>query len=407
VAVSMRDTADRSLVRFTISHTYADDNPTGTASDLYTVKMTATDDDSGITTITDRARVDDVTPVVTVAPVAATTENVAITMAARFTDVGKADTHTAVVDWGDGTAPQAVAVVQATGSGTLSETHTYGDNGIYTITVKVTDDDTVTGTGTGTVQVDNTVPTVAIDEGATFVFDGVKTLLGRQDEAIPFKGSVIDPGSDDITITWAFGDSLTNVTTNLVNPPATDPPLSASIQPRSFLVGNNHPYTRPCLYRSTLSARDDDGGVAASDGIDVVVLASAHRWESLGFWKNQYRGKSSIDAADLACYLRIVSHLSTVFGTGDPVPLATSAQATDVLFKEPDTDRSLLDRELLETWLNVANLTTPFNVERNQPPKTAAAVLAEAESVRNNPASTTKQIHDATDAVKDLKRFGL
>lgn len=47
------------------------------------------------------------------------------------------DTHTAMIDWGDGSAPEAVAVSQGAGSGSLTATHVYGDNGAYTVTVTV------------------------------------------------------------------------------------------------------------------------------------------------------------------------------------------------------------------------------------------------------------------------------
>jgi len=57
---------------------------------------------------------------------------------ATFTDAGSADTHTATIDWGDGIAPEAGVVDQT--PGTVSGSHIYGDNGIYTVAVAVSDD---------------------------------------------------------------------------------------------------------------------------------------------------------------------------------------------------------------------------------------------------------------------------
>lgn len=408
-ATVVRDTSDPTLLRFTASHTYVDDNPTATPSDLSTVTLFAADDDTGTATVTDQVRVADVAPVVTVDPIAATTENVGITVKASFTDVGVADTHSAVVDWGDGTTPQTVTLTEQGGKGSLTATHIYGDNGTFTVKVTVTDDDTLTGTASTTVTVTNTIPTVGINRSATTSFHGIPTVVGTQNVAVPFSGPVADPGSDDIRVTWAFGDSLTDVVTNLVNPPATDPTVSPSVQPRSFISSVTHAYSAPCLYKATLSAVDDDGGAAQPDSVDVVILAAAHRWEVNGFWKNSYAGQSTISAADLACYLRVVAHTSEVFGAGDPVALATSANASAILFKTTGTSAELFDRDLLVAWLNIANgalpLTTPLDFDGDgKPDRTVAAVIADAERVRLNGASTNAQIDAARKTITDLQK---
>ena len=59
-----------------------------------------------------------------------------------FIDDGILDTHLATIDWGDGTAAQNAVVFFANGSGALGGTHIYADDGLYTVTVAVTDDDT-------------------------------------------------------------------------------------------------------------------------------------------------------------------------------------------------------------------------------------------------------------------------
>ena len=63
---------------------------------------------------------------------------------ATFSDAGANDTHTAQIDWGDGTAIMAGDV----GTGTVSGSHAYGAPGTYTVTVTVTDDDTGAGLDT-------------------------------------------------------------------------------------------------------------------------------------------------------------------------------------------------------------------------------------------------------------------
>lgn len=408
-ATVVRDAADPTLWHFSASHTFVDDDPTTSPSDLYTITLLASDDDTGTATATEQIRVADLAPVVTVDPISATTENVAITMTSTFTDAGVADTHSAVVDWGDGTAPQNLTITAQPGAGSVTASHTYGDNGTFTVRVTVTDDDSLSGSGVTTVTVNNTAPTVAINRSSTTSFDGVPTVVGTKNLAVPFSGLITDPGSDDIAVRWVFGDNTTSNTTSLVNPPSTDPAVSPSIQPRSFTSAVTHAYTSPCLYKATLSAIDDDGGSASPDNVDVVILAAAHRWETNGSWKNSYDGKSSISAADLACYLRIVGHTSEVFGVGDPVALASSADARLILFKNTGTSAELFDRELLVAWLNVANgalpLTTPLDFDGDgQPDRTVAETIADAEHVRLNPASTNAQIDAARKTISDLRK---
>lgn len=67
----------------------------------------------------------------------------AITLSGTFTDVGTLDTHSAVIDWGDGNTSSA-SVVQGSGFGSLSGSHVYASGGVYQITVTLTDDDTGT-----------------------------------------------------------------------------------------------------------------------------------------------------------------------------------------------------------------------------------------------------------------------
>ena len=64
--------------------------------------------------------------------------NTSINVSAGFTDADTDDTHTATIDWGDGTSSTG-AVTEANGSGTVGGGHAYSAAGVYTVSVTVTD----------------------------------------------------------------------------------------------------------------------------------------------------------------------------------------------------------------------------------------------------------------------------
>jgi hypothetical protein len=134
---------------FSIMHQYLDDNPTATPLDNYTIHVTLTDDDGLTDEDSTVITVENVDPVIVDFVSDATFEDKGkegepVNILANFTDVGTQDTHTAVVDWGDGSPLENVTVNQGAGFGTVTGSHAYAAGGIYTITVLLTDDDTGT-----------------------------------------------------------------------------------------------------------------------------------------------------------------------------------------------------------------------------------------------------------------------
>ena len=202
------------------THVYADDG-------IYTITVAVTDDDGGTDSDTRTVTVNNVAPVVDAGGDQTIDEGSAATLAASFVDPG-ADTHTVVVDWGDGSA---------TGS-SLDDTHVYADDGIYTITVAVTDDDGGTDSDTRTVTVNNVAPVV--DAGGDQTID--------EGSAATLAASFVDPGADTHTVVVDWGDGS-----------ATGSSLD-----------DTHVYADDGIYTITVAVTDDDGGTD-SDTRTVTV----------------------------------------------------------------------------------------------------------------------------------------
>jgi PKD repeat protein len=117
---------------FNESHAYADDNPTATPTDVYTVTLTLVDDNGGTAVHMTNLTIYNVAPVVDAGTDMAVNTGTAVTFNGSFSDIGIEETHTIEWDFGDGN----------TASGTLTPEHTYTDSGVYTATLTVTDDDT-------------------------------------------------------------------------------------------------------------------------------------------------------------------------------------------------------------------------------------------------------------------------
>lgn len=204
------------------AHAYGDNG-------VYTVSLTITDDDGSQDTVSHNVTILNVAPTVEAGPDQLVNEGDVVSFSGSFTDPGWLDTHTYTWDFGDG----------GTTSGTLTPTHTYCDNGIYTVTLTVTDDDGGVDMDTLTVTVNNVPPTVNAGPDQE-VFAG---------DTVQFNDSFTDPGTcDSHTISWDFGDG--NTASGTLNP--------------------SHVYYDAGTYTVTLIVTDDDGGVG-SDTLEIVV----------------------------------------------------------------------------------------------------------------------------------------
>jgi uncharacterized delta-60 repeat protein len=178
---------------FTASHQYLDDNPTGTASDVYAVSLSLTDDDTGtaapaVTTVT----VNNVAPVV--GPIGGPAVGVrgqSVNFSGSFTDVGTLDTHTVSWDFGDGTI---TPFVPSTTPGALAPSHTYANAGIYPVKLTVRDDDTGEGFATRSM----TIAIAALQPAVCGC--GTDVVIGGTEAADVILVSPADGGAVSVTI---------------------------------------------------------------------------------------------------------------------------------------------------------------------------------------------------------------
>ena len=314
-------------------------------------------------------------------------EGQSASVSALISDPGIVDTHTAVIDWDDGT--QTVGISRAELAAGVN--HVYGDNAIYNVTITVTDDDGGVGVDVVEARVGNTAPAATINTDGAIVFPGGSYFVVEAGLEIPVSADGSDPGSDDLTFSWTVPDANTYFN----NGASADPVKSPSgVFPFNASDSIDALYNAPGLEVLGLVLSDDDGGSDVA-GVGVIVTGTADSTEGSGWWKHQYSGNGStqIDTATAEGYLEIVNAVSSVFS--ETYPVNTLADVHTVL-SPTGSDRRLYARaQLMAAWLQFASGAVDFDatIQLNGGNVAFLDLMANAEAVINNPASTDAQLH--------------
>ena len=344
------------------SHSFPDDGS-------FTVRVCATDDDGGTGCDDVPATVRNLAPVVEAGEKVLVDPGQPVTVNATFTDAGRADTHTATIDWGDG-AQQAGAVTQGSGFGTVSGSHTFAEEGTFVIEVCVTDDDEETGCDSfqangvldlgltkthdaGTLVAPGQVITYTLTANleGTLSASGVKvvdTLSDLTNFVSAGQGGVYDPQAH--TVTWSLGTLE----------PGQSVPLTVTVQADFVLPvgavlsnsaaisydGGQGPNVKPG------DTGDDQGGATVRTPPDLVV-------------RSLDRGATVTDAVALALTGTLGVEIANQGGLDVAAPFRVTVFADLDLDRAftPGTDRVFGEAEVTSAVSAGAAMTVPVAVE--------------------------------------------
>ncbi len=241
------------------THTYAVHG-----TDTVTVTVTDSLGQQGTGTLT----VHDIPPSVAAGSNQTVNQGRPVDVAATFRDPGyeagaTAASYTGTIEWGDGTTSTGAVTITPGGpgaatTGSISGSHIYADQGVYTVTVLAGDDGGGAGQGSFMATVKDVGPTLSPLASGVYV----------QGQPLAIEENFTEPGIDDhdiVTVNWGDADTSTfNDTSMFENTQSALVPFI--IEPTaSNPVGTitlDHVYQGAGPYTATITITDKDGSTA-------------------------------------------------------------------------------------------------------------------------------------------------
>ncbi|MBV9126184.1 MAG: HYR domain-containing protein, partial [Planctomycetes bacterium] len=165
---------------------------------------------------------------------------------------GASNPLTATIDWGDGTTSTVSVTPNADGSYSVPGSHTYAEEGSYTLSVSIKDSGSLSATGKGTAQV---------SDAALSLTHFVAGPLPHRSAGVAATFTDADPAGtiSDYTATITWGDGSTSTVKVVKNPVG-----------QGFALAGLHSYAGAGTYSVTLTVTDQ-GGSQVSKIITIIV----------------------------------------------------------------------------------------------------------------------------------------
>ncbi len=233
------------------------------------------------------------------------TEQTVGTLSASFVDPGSSaapSDYTVTVDWGDhstSTGSPDVTVTGSSGNYTITGTHTYADEGSFTVAITIVNNVT-TATSTETLtEVADDLDTLTIDPNTPGTQHGVEgTALGNIVLAVFDDAGNPGATASDFSASIAWGDKATTAGTITLDTSGSAP---------VFKVMGSHLYTEDDTYAVTVTITDPPTGQTLVIPLSIVA------------------------DEDPAFAATAAPTITTVDGTAHGVPLIEGAQMTNIV----------------------------------------------------------------------------